>query len=385
MWYDRPMQAKAMADIAEHFNWTYVNTVASEGEYGEMGIDSFRAECRHRNICIAVSEKVSLNADASRFDEIIQRLYVKPSARVVVLFLRVEDARDLLAAARRQNKTGHFVWVASDGWGKEEMPVRVPGNDVAAEGALTIELQTNPLPEFDTYFRRLTPETNRRNPWFHEYWSRAHDCVFDDPVVKATDSTSAMSDGGSGKGRFRNASLTSSSLTQSFPSPDRLPASGLSNVFAAGNSATVTSSASGKRRCTGREAITPKIYTQESKIQFVFDAVYAFAHALHRMVEDTCGYLQTGADADVGGNSHRTRSGPSSAAARDQPPISAKSKFKECVRSLQGADLYKIMLNISFDGKCCHSHRLRVFRIITLEKLDRKQFCPVVMDQMGKL
>ena len=63
-------QAKAMADIVEYFNWTYVNTVASEGEYGEMGIDAFRQEARHRNICIAVSEKVPINADANRLDEV---------------------------------------------------------------------------------------------------------------------------------------------------------------------------------------------------------------------------------------------------------------------------------------------------------------------------
>ena len=64
------LQAKAMADMVEYFNWTYVNTVASEGEYGEMGIDAFRQEARQRNICIAVSEKISANADQERFDEV---------------------------------------------------------------------------------------------------------------------------------------------------------------------------------------------------------------------------------------------------------------------------------------------------------------------------
>ena len=42
------------------------------------------------------------------------------------------------------------------------------GNEVAAEGALTIELQSARLPEFDGYFRRLRPATNDRNPWFRE-------------------------------------------------------------------------------------------------------------------------------------------------------------------------------------------------------------------------
>ena len=79
----------------------------------------------------------------------------------------VEDAGALLRATRRLNETGRFVWIASDGWGKEELPV-LGGNEVAAEGALTIELQSARLPEFDGYFRRLRPATNDRNPWFRE-------------------------------------------------------------------------------------------------------------------------------------------------------------------------------------------------------------------------
>jgi len=89
-------------------------------------------------------------------------------------------------ATRRLNETGRFVWIASDGWGKEELPV-VGGNEVAAEGALTIELQTTPLPEFDRYFRQLRPATNHRNPWFREYWERAHGCTFD--VEEGVDGT----------------------------------------------------------------------------------------------------------------------------------------------------------------------------------------------------
>ena len=103
--------------------------------------------------------------------QVVRRLLDKPSARVVIVFLRVEDAGALLRATRRLNETGRFVWIASDGWGKEELPV-LGGNDVAAEGALTIELQSARLPEFDSYFRQLRPATNDRNPWFREYWER---------------------------------------------------------------------------------------------------------------------------------------------------------------------------------------------------------------------
>ena len=58
-------QAKAIAEILRYFNWTYVSTVASEGDYGETGIEAFEQEARMRNICIATSEKVS--GKAGRF------------------------------------------------------------------------------------------------------------------------------------------------------------------------------------------------------------------------------------------------------------------------------------------------------------------------------
>ena len=36
------MQALALVDIVNLFNWTYVSTIASEGSYGESGIDVFQ-------------------------------------------------------------------------------------------------------------------------------------------------------------------------------------------------------------------------------------------------------------------------------------------------------------------------------------------------------
>ena len=126
----------------------------------------------------SVSVEIQLTRVLLSRVQVIRRLLDKPTARVVIVFLRVEDATALLRATRRLNVTGRFVWIASDGWGKEELPV-LHGNEIAAEGALTIELQTTPLPEFDQYFRHLRPVTNDRNPWYREYWERVHECIFD--------------------------------------------------------------------------------------------------------------------------------------------------------------------------------------------------------------
>lgn len=44
--------------------------------------------------------------------------------------------RRVLAAAKRNNQTGHFLWVGSDSWGSKISPVI--GQERVAEGAITI-------------------------------------------------------------------------------------------------------------------------------------------------------------------------------------------------------------------------------------------------------
>uniref|UniRef100_G3UHB4 Glutamate metabotropic receptor 2 n=1 Tax=Loxodonta africana TaxID=9785 RepID=G3UHB4_LOXAF len=167
-------QAKAMAEILRFFNWTYVSTVASEGDYGETGIEAFELEARARNICVATSEKVGRAMSRAAFEGVVRALLQKPSARVAVLFTRSEDARELLAATQRLNAS--FTWVASDGWGALESVVA--GSEGAAEGAITIELASYPINDFASYFQSLDPWNNSRNPWFREFWEQRFRCSF---------------------------------------------------------------------------------------------------------------------------------------------------------------------------------------------------------------
>lgn len=171
-------QAKAMAEILRYFNWTYVSTVASEGDYGETGIDAFQQEARARQICIATSAKVSRSMSRWSYENVIRSLQQKSNAKVVILFTRSEDARELLVAANRMNVT--FTWVASDGWGSQESVVR--GSEAVADGAFTIELASYQIPNFNQYFTSLHPYNNTRNPWFREFWENQFQCSLHDLV-----------------------------------------------------------------------------------------------------------------------------------------------------------------------------------------------------------
>lgn len=224
-------QVKALVDIVLRFNWSYVSTVASEGQYGEAGIEIFQREARARNICMATQVKVQHNADAAMFDEIIRALQKTPNARCVILFIMADDVMGLMEASKRANVTD-FVWVASDGWGRQEKIVE--GVEEIAEGALTVELENKEIEEFDEYMRLRTPENNQRNPWFEEYWEDFFQCSLHD------------------NDRYVH-------------NQSRLPPCSESLRIEKANG-----------------------YNQDSKVQFVVDAVYAMAIAFHNLQKKVC-------------------------------------------------------------------------------------------------
>uniref|UniRef100_A0A674P9Z4 Glutamate receptor, metabotropic 8a n=1 Tax=Takifugu rubripes TaxID=31033 RepID=A0A674P9Z4_TAKRU len=223
-------QAQAMMDIVTAMGWNYVSTLASEGNYGESGVEAFIQISRETGgVCIAQSLKIPREPRSGEFDKIIRRLLETSNARAVIMFANEDDIRRVLAAAKRNNQTGHFLWVGSDSWGSKISPVI--GQERVAEGAITILPKRASVEAFDRYFRSRSLSNNRRNVWFAEFWEENFNCKL----------------GMHGK--------------------------------RAGN----------LKKCTGLEKVgRDSSYEQEGKVQFVMDAVYAMAHALHRMHRELC-------------------------------------------------------------------------------------------------
>ncbi|XP_067284653.1 glutamate receptor, metabotropic 8a isoform X1 [Pseudorasbora parva] len=223
-------QAQAMLDIVTAMGWNYVSTLASEGNYGESGVEAFVQISRETGgVCIAQSLKIPREPRPGEFDKIIRRLLETPNARAVIMFANEDDIRRVLDAAKRSNQTGHFLWVGSDSWGAKISPVIQ--QERVAEGAITILPKRATVEAFDRYFRSRSLSNNRRNVWFAEFWEENFGCKL----------------GMHGK---RPGSL---------------------------------------KKCTGLEKVgRDSSYEQEGKVQFVMDAVYAMAHALHRMHRDYC-------------------------------------------------------------------------------------------------
>uniref|UniRef100_UPI00358FAC68 metabotropic glutamate receptor 4-like n=1 Tax=Myxine glutinosa TaxID=7769 RepID=UPI00358FAC68 len=224
-------QAQAMVDVVRALGWTFVSTLASEGSYGESGVEAFLQQARKAGgVCVAESLKIPREPKPGIFDWIIRRLQKHVNARAVIIFANEDDISGVLTAARNANKSGHFLWVGSDSWGSKVAPILY--QEAEAEGAVTIMPKRASVAGFDSYFTSRKLENNRRNVWFDEFWEENFHCKLGKPNSK----------------RDINS-----------------------------------------KKCTGDEEIGfDSPYEQEGKVQFVIDAVYAMAHALHNMHQDMC-------------------------------------------------------------------------------------------------
>nr|XP_005996304.1 PREDICTED: metabotropic glutamate receptor 5 [Latimeria chalumnae] len=119
-------QARAMVDIVKRYNWTYVSTVHTEGNYGESGMEAFKDMAAKEGICIAHSYKIYSNAGEQSFDKLLRKLRSQlPKARVVACFCEGMTVRGLLMAMRRLGLVGEFLLVGRfKSWSELELKLR---------------------------------------------------------------------------------------------------------------------------------------------------------------------------------------------------------------------------------------------------------------------
>ncbi|XP_061756556.1 metabotropic glutamate receptor 1 isoform X1 [Nerophis ophidion] len=223
------LQARAILDIVQRYNWTYVSAVHTEGNYGESGMEAFKELASQEGLCIAHSDKIYSNAGEKQFDRLLRKLRERlPKARVVVCFCEGMTVRGLLMAMRRLGVYGEFLLIGSDGWADRYEVVE--GYELEAKGGITMKLQSEVVKSFDNYYLKLRLDTNLRNPWFSEFWQYRFQC--------------------------------------------RLPGHPQENK-------------NYKKVCAGNESLHEN-YIQDSKMGFVINAIYAMAHGLHDMHSELC-------------------------------------------------------------------------------------------------
>ncbi|XP_045023911.1 metabotropic glutamate receptor 2 isoform X3 [Daphnia magna] len=227
-------QVMAIVQMIRFLKWTYISILYEESTYGIKAFEELEVLLAKNNICIAVKERLVKDsgvAGEAAYNGIVHKLNSKPKAKGVIIFGSDQEVSEVMRAVRRNNLTANFSWIGSDGWAGRLLVSE--GNEPEVEGTLAFLPQAHPVRGFDNYFLSLTPLNNKRNPWFIEFWENHFQC--------------------------RYPSSPPTPYNQNW-----------------------------QRTCTGREKLSPEGTEFERQLQYVSDAVMAFANAFKDMHQTVC-------------------------------------------------------------------------------------------------
>ena len=169
-------QAQAMIDLVLHFGWKHVSAIHSNDLYGEPGIDRFKELARINGVCIDLDIGISENFSDDQYSNVVDQIYDSVPS-VIVFFSSLDQVVGLFERMQQANIDRKFLWIGSDIWVQSPNVFENYGNIV--EGMWGTIPYTEPVPSFYSYLSTLTPSTNKRNPWFIEYYEEYNNCIRD--------------------------------------------------------------------------------------------------------------------------------------------------------------------------------------------------------------
>ncbi|XP_058480022.1 extracellular calcium-sensing receptor-like [Solea solea] len=227
-------QARALAQLAIRLNWTWIGAVVAKNSYGLMAIKIFQEETRGAGVCLAFVETLrreNIVSDATRAALAIQA----STAKVILIFTWYTDVRELFEQLDARNVTNR-QFLASEAWSTSGDLLQNPSSSKVASGVLGVAIRSSTIPGFEKYLRNLSPSHRPNDRFLREFWENVFLCHLGDTAP-------------------------ANRLLQKDPLP---PCSGTESLQTVQNLFTDTS----------QVGVTHNVYL----------AVYAVAHALHRLL-----------------------------------------------------------------------------------------------------
>ncbi|XP_023817608.2 olfactory receptor CR1 [Oryzias latipes] len=167
-------QARAVAQLAIHFNWTWIGAVIADNDYGHMAVKVFQESIQENSVCLAFVETLqreTIVSDAKRAALTIQA----STAKVILIFTWYTDVIELFHQLSKLNVTDR-QFLASEAWSTSGDLLQDTASHKVARGVLGVAIRSTALPGFDSYIRSLSPLLRPSDEFLREFWQKEFGC-----------------------------------------------------------------------------------------------------------------------------------------------------------------------------------------------------------------
>jgi len=169
-----------MLDVCQFFNWSYISLVYSEGTYGENAASQvdhlLRGGIVKYNICLAGQIKLLSGSSTQDIEQLVSSLLLYRQAKVCLLFVSEEHVFSFFDAVQRVNDMNEFTWILAD-----YAPFYL-GTPYMRQlnGAFYIDHSANEVPNLLSFIATVRPWRNPDSPWLTELWEKYYGCDMSD-------------------------------------------------------------------------------------------------------------------------------------------------------------------------------------------------------------
>ncbi|XP_066924695.1 metabotropic glutamate receptor 3-like [Clytia hemisphaerica] len=163
----------AVLALIKDLRWNFVSVVSSYGYNGEREALHLTSKISSVGACLAAQIDLAKSPTNEDYQKTIDNLRLDSRLKVVVLFTSGKDTRNFMAMLKKLNLANRFNLICA--YGCTNYINVIEGNELVAEGALSLDVKLPDTSKFTEYFLNKKPTANSLEP-FNIYWERLFDC-----------------------------------------------------------------------------------------------------------------------------------------------------------------------------------------------------------------
>ncbi|CAJ0965683.1 unnamed protein product [Ranitomeya imitator] len=177
-------QTRGLAELILYFGWTWVGLLASDNDYGQIGIQIVKQEIVEAGACVAFIENIMTGQPNSGAPHIIN--VIKNSSAKVVLVLSADaDFMPVVEEFVRENITGK-IWIASEAWSTSILLKKEKFQPVLM-GSIGFAIHWGQMDGFEEHLNNLHPSKFPSDHFLLEFWEKTFSCKWTNIYTKADD------------------------------------------------------------------------------------------------------------------------------------------------------------------------------------------------------
>ncbi|XP_063785762.1 extracellular calcium-sensing receptor-like [Pseudophryne corroboree] len=164
-------QSMGLALLVLNFNWTWIGFVATDNDYGILGIQIIKQEIIKAGACVAFTEYIHLGQPDRNAPHIV-KVIKESSAKVVVVFSADHEFVPVANEMLKQNITGR-IFIGNAGWVRTTL-LSTRNYFCIFSGTLGLTANSYLVPGLSQYLSKIHPPQSMRETWENLYWENLY-------------------------------------------------------------------------------------------------------------------------------------------------------------------------------------------------------------------